>query len=205
MGAWNDEGQASRDILRLVLVLAETTEEEDVGVLGRRRAGSRWGLWVAEEVDEPNHAREGEREGDGHWVAWLHVKDGMQSTVRRPQRRVLWDSLPRHTESNAKVMTFRNPYASRCSSWKLCRLPCSTWRRSDPKREHLENHLLNNWVQYQESTRSSRTSRSKTRWVLSHFCKQSKKKTNNKSVYHVFVLGFILDVHLPKTHAVATL
>lgn len=43
----NDDGQiwsnkCSLDILWLVLVLAETTEEEDVWVLGRRRAGCRW-------------------------------------------------------------------------------------------------------------------------------------------------------------------
>lgn len=142
MGAWN--GQTSLDILRLVLVLAETTEEEDVGVLGRRRAGSRWSLWVAEEVDEPNHARE----GDGHRAACLHVRDAMQSMVRRPQRGMLWDFFPRHTESNAeeaKVTTFRDPDASRCSSWKLCRLPCSTWRHTDSEIA-LENHFWNNFV-----------------------------------------------------------
>lgn len=40
-GYLNGDGQTSLDILRLVLGLAETTEEEDVGVLGRRKAGSR--------------------------------------------------------------------------------------------------------------------------------------------------------------------
>lgn len=151
MDAWNDEGQTSLDILKLVLVLAETTEEEDVGVLGRRRAGSRWNLWVAEEVDEPNHAREDGTEGDGHWVAWLHMRDGMQSMVRRPQRRVLWDFLQRQ-----RVKRQRDDIQeSRCIQMfimKVMQTSLFHWRCRNPKRA-LENHWKNNWVEEKSKPR----------------------------------------------------
>lgn len=67
------------DIVWLVLVLAETTEEEDVWVLGRRRAGCRWSPEM-----QMNHSDS--MQDDGSITQRLHANNRLQTACRGDEK-----------------------------------------------------------------------------------------------------------------------